>query len=559
MANPITQIVISAVDKTKAAFKSVRGSLDELKSKVSATMAGLGIGFSLAGLIGNVKKTAEQMDEAAKSARSAGTSIEKFSALSYVAGQSGVENLKDSLVKLARSLDDAKSGSGPAADAFARLRIDPKQFTDPTDALLALAGQFEKMPDGVNKTALAVALFGKSGAQMIPMLNQGREAMAAGMAEARALGVVFDDEAGAAAERFNDTLDRLSKRVSGLSIRLGNEALPSLNQYVSALDDVISRGSALDKIKFFGAGYISEDVLNRITDAGERVKQYDQKIQELTQHLKERQSIGIAGPLEVRELQDLIAEYTRTRNQIAEADKKANAAREKSASDTSAEIGKNYRAEADDFKKTTNEKIADAHRLQGALQTAFAQALSEEEQYAKEAQQLRQKANQPAANQSQESIQFDAATAGLKLQRLKESGTPEQIRQQADAVRELAARLNDQAFAADLAKQADAAQAAAADKQAQEAKDRAAGLAEQLNANESRMDGYKKALTELDKPVSLDIVPTKATDDAMARLREAKQLIDYINRTPANVRVNTQGNFADLLKTQADKFGRRQR
>lgn len=556
MANPITSIIITAVDKTKAAFTSAKRGFEDLRSKASATLAGLGVGLSLAGLIGSIKKTAEQMDEAAKSARSAGTSIEKFSALSYVAGQSGVENLTDSLVKLARSLDDAKNGTGPAAEAFRRLNIDPKQFNDPADALLALSDQFAKMPDGVNKTALAVALFGKSGAQMIPLLNQGRDAMAAGMDEARALGVVFDQEAGAAAERFNDTLDRLSKRVSGLSIKLGNEALPSLNQYVSALDDVISRGTTLDRIKFFGAGYISEDVLNRISDAGERVKEYDQKIQELTRHLKQRQDFGAASPVEIKALQDLIAEYTRTRNQLAEADKKANAAREKSASDAAAEIGKSYRAEAEDFKKSTNDKIGDAKRLQGALQSAFAQALSEEDQYTKEAQQLRQKANQPT-NQSQESTQFDAATAGLKLQRLKESGTPDEIRQQADAVRDLAARLTDQAFAADLARQADAAQAVAADKQAQAAKALASGIAEQLNANESRMAGYQKALAEVDKPVSLDIVPTKATDDAMARLREAKALIEFINSTPANVRVNAQGDAAEILSREALKFGRR--
>lgn len=561
MPNPITQIVLTAVDKTRAAFASVKGGLEELKNKSVDIFAGLGVGLSLAGFVGSIKNAAEKMDEAAKSARSAGTSIEKFSALSYAASQAGVDDLRGSLVKLARSLDDAKNGTGPAAEAFQRLKIDPAAFTDPADALLALADQFAKMADGVNKTAIAVALFGKSGAELIPLLNGGREAIVATMNEARAMGIVFSDEAGAAAEKFNDSLDRLSKRVSGLGVRLANDALPSLNQYVSALDDVISRGSTLDKIKFFTAGYISEDVMNRITDAGERVKDYDKKIQELTQHLKERQAIGIAGPLEVKELQDLIAEYTNTRNSIAEADRKANEARKKSAEDAAGDIGKSYKAEAEDFKKATNEKISDAKRLQGALQSAFQQALSEEDQYTKEAKRLRDKASQPAGNQNQDSIRYDATTAALKLQRLKENGTPDEIRQQADAVRELAASLQDKAYATDLAKQADAAQATAADKQAKEAKDRAAGLAEQLNANESRMAGYKSALDGLEKPVSLDIVPTKATDDSIAKLREAKALIEYINSTPANMQVNMQdmeGAVSKVLSTAALKFGRRQ-
>lgn len=559
MANPIASIVLTAVDKTKAAFQSVRSSFDDLKKKAGDTLAGLGVGLSLAGLIGSVKNAAEKMDEAAKSARSAGTSIEKFSALSYVAGQSGVEDLRGSLVKLARSLDDAKNGTGPAAEAFQRLKIDPAAFTDPADALLALSDQFAKMPDGVTKTALAIALFGKSGADLIPLLNQGREAITATMNEARAMGIVFTDEAGAAAEKFNDSLDRLSKRVSGLGVRLANEALPSLNQYVSALDDVISRGSTLDKIKFFTAGYISEDVMNRITDAATRVKDYDQKIQDLTKHLKERQQFGAASPVEIKELQDLIAEYTRTRSAIAEADRKANAARTKSASDAAGDIGKSYKAEAEDFKKATNEKISDSQRLQSALQSAFSQALAEEDQFSKEAQRLRAKASQPTGDQNPDSVRYDATVAALKLQRLKESGTPEEIRQQADAVRELAASLQDKAFATDLAKQADAAQATAAEKQAKEARDRAAGLAEQLNANESRMAAYKTALAETDRPVSLDIVPSKATDDSIAKLREAKALIEWINQTPANMQVNARGDAAALLRDAANKFGRRQR
>lgn len=557
MANPIASIILTAVDKTKAAFESAKSRFDDLKSKASATLAGLGVGLSLAGLIGSIKQVANEIDDAKKAAEGAGTSLGKYSALAYASGQSGggPEVLQKSLVKLTQGLRDSQDEGSKAAQVWRDLQIDPKQFNDSGDALLAIADRFKSMPDGIAKTNLAVDLFGeKIGPKMIPLLNEGAAGMRALMEEGRRLGKVFDDETGAAAERLNDSLDRLGASRT----RLLSKAVPSLEQYVSALDDIISRGSALDKIKFFSVGYISSDVLDRITDASERVKQYDAEIQRLSKHLKERQQFGAASPLEIKELQDLIAEYTRTRNAIAEADKKANAARTKSASDAADDIGKSYASEASAFKKSTNEKISDAQRLQGALQSAFSQALSEEDQYTKEAKRLRQKASQPAGDQSQDSIRYDATAAALKLQRLKENGTPDEIRQQADAVRELAASLQDKAFATDLAKQADAAQATAAEKQAKEAKDRAAGLAEQLNANESRMAGYKTALAEVDKPVSLDIVPTKATDDSIARLREAKALIEYINSTPANMQINIQGDVAAVLRDAAAKYGRRQ-
>ena len=47
----------------------------------------------------------------------------------------------------------------------------------------------DTLPDGAEKTALAIELFGKSGADLIPFLNQGREGVGALTAELQDLGV----------------------------------------------------------------------------------------------------------------------------------------------------------------------------------------------------------------------------------------------------------------------------------------------------------------------------------------------------------------------------------
>jgi hypothetical protein len=56
---------------------------------------------------------------------------------------------------------------------------------------LQAADGFAHMPDGVEKTRLAIALFGRSGKDMIPMLNLGSQAIRDMMDAADRLGVTI--------------------------------------------------------------------------------------------------------------------------------------------------------------------------------------------------------------------------------------------------------------------------------------------------------------------------------------------------------------------------------
>lgn len=561
MANPITKIILTAVDRTKAAFGSVKGGLDSIGNSalgLNSAITSIFAGLSVLKIAGDFKLLIDRMDKAGESAERIGTSTANFTALGYAAklSASSTEELEDGLLKLSRSLDAAKSGAGPAAEAFKALRIDPAQFSDPSDALLALSERFAEMPNGVNKTALAMAIFGKTGANLIPMLNQGRDGIARLTDEARELGEVFDDEASGAAGRFNDNLDRLKASSAGLGITVATKLMPSLNQYLGAMDDVIRKGSLIDKVAFFGAGFISEETLNRISDAGERVQDYNVKIAELQQQLVELRRVEGEDSPNVRIWEDRIAALEKTRGTLIAAEKKANADREKSSDETSASIIGNYEDEARAFRKSTGEKISDAERLKDALNSAFSQALGEEEQYTREAARLRAKASSGPSGESEESTRADATIEAMKLQRLKENGNPEEIRAQASAVRDLASQLEDQEYAAWLVTHATLAEAKAAEISAAAARERAEGLAEQMRANDARLEGYGKVVEEVNKPVALDIVSTAQTEASLSALREAKGLIEFINSTPLKLGV-APGELAGSLRTTALQFGRR--
>lgn len=126
--------------------------------------------------------------ETMKFQRLTGGTAEDMSRLRFVAQQTGqdTEKLATSMVRF------SKNAMGPAKDTLADLGISLKDASGQTrpymDLLKDLAGQFERMPNGMEKNALAVKLFGKAGADMIPMLNRGSEGIAELMAKSDQFG-----------------------------------------------------------------------------------------------------------------------------------------------------------------------------------------------------------------------------------------------------------------------------------------------------------------------------------------------------------------------------------
>ena len=126
----------------------------------------------------------KSMDDLTKLAQSTGVAVEQLSALTYAADLSGVsqDQLGTAFVRLSRNISDANQGIGEAQKGFDALGISVKN-ADGTlksaDTVLGeVAGKFATFADSTEKTALAVNLFGRSGADLIPLLNAGSEGIA---------------------------------------------------------------------------------------------------------------------------------------------------------------------------------------------------------------------------------------------------------------------------------------------------------------------------------------------------------------------------------------------
>jgi hypothetical protein len=204
---------------------------------IGVAAAGMGIGIAA-----GVKRTLDYADRMGETAEKLGMPVEALSALGYAAEQTGVpfESLEGSLVRLSKNLADSP-------DMFADLGVairDSQGAMRPTADILAdIADKFQAMPDGAEKTALAMQLFGKSGADMVLALNGGSEGLNALMQEARDLGIVISDETADAAGKFNDNLGKLQTAAGGLGVQLAAELAPALERI---------SGYAVDAAKAFG-------------------------------------------------------------------------------------------------------------------------------------------------------------------------------------------------------------------------------------------------------------------------------------------------------------------
>jgi TP901 family phage tail tape measure protein len=182
-------------------------------AKTAALAIGAAMVAGAGALAVAMKGVINEADKMAKMAQAIGVPIDELSRLKHAADLAGIDldTLGKAVKRLsAGMLDASEAGTGPAARAFTMLGIQVRDSANnmrPASAVMQeLAGRFAKMPNGVEKTALAMRIFGKSGADLIPLLNAGSDGLAEMYAEAEELGIVLDEKTGKAAEEFEDVV-----------------------------------------------------------------------------------------------------------------------------------------------------------------------------------------------------------------------------------------------------------------------------------------------------------------------------------------------------------------
>lgn len=275
MARNETKIEITAEDRTAPAFTSLSNRLlgvEQGFGKITGLIGGLSAATAVGFLAQSVRSAADFSDELGDLAQTLGTTTERLSALKYAADIEGVfEPLQSGMSKLAKVSEDFRDGSAGAIESFGKLKIDPTSFNDTSELFTEVADKLSKMEDGARKTAIAQELLGKSGAQLLPLINQGADGLRKSADEAERFGLIVSDDVAEAAGKFNDNINKITQAANGLKIEIGNSFLPALADLTQGFLDLTQASDGF--YAGFLAAFENKSGAQGMADAEQRLAQ----------------------------------------------------------------------------------------------------------------------------------------------------------------------------------------------------------------------------------------------------------------------------------------------
>lgn len=254
MPGPNVELRLTARDQTRAGIQSVRAGLTSLNAQIATLRtAGLRLGLAFAGLglavaplvrLGNT--AIDAADELKALSERTGVSVEKLSVLATVAKQANTDigAVANGARLLSVRMLEAAQGSEKSARLLAAFGVEAgDSLEDSLEKILVKLGQ---LPDGWQKSAIAVKLFGRAGTALIPFANSLEE----GLEQARRFNLVVGTETARAADAFNDGIE-LIKASLGTGFLRG--VTPALQELADTFEDPAFQRGLQDLARSVGA------------------------------------------------------------------------------------------------------------------------------------------------------------------------------------------------------------------------------------------------------------------------------------------------------------------
>nr|WP_320132332.1 hypothetical protein [uncultured Holophaga sp.] len=233
------------IDSLKKVQSEVRKTGEEGKSAGDA-LGALGTLFAakeLAGFARNALVAADQLDKMSIKTGVAVENLSVFVAMGATADAT-LEDIQGGFNKLAKSLDALQSGDATATDYFKRIGLSAKDLKGLSldQAMVKIAEAMGGFKDGAGKAAVAMGIFGKSGAGLLPLLN---DLANGGFKNAKAkitdLGQVISGDTARKAAEFNDSMVSMGKTMEAALAQTAADLVPALTNRFGGLSEVIAQ------------------------------------------------------------------------------------------------------------------------------------------------------------------------------------------------------------------------------------------------------------------------------------------------------------------------------
>ena len=257
---PISSAGFNLLKGDYAEFGTILGMLPGPIGQVTGA-----IGKALGSAIDETVKYSEAMR---KASAATGASVAFMSQFTEAADDQFVsqETVIASLTRFSKALGGAMdmeggfNASGKGAAAILKdmgiTALDATGQVLPLEQLIPqLADKFQQMGPSAKTTALAMQLFGRQGAELLPVLLQGSKAMEASMQAAKDMGLAIDDHAVAAVKRLKQQQDALGDSQTALGRQISIAVVPALanvteglNLYMAKANEISAKGMTTTRI-----------------------------------------------------------------------------------------------------------------------------------------------------------------------------------------------------------------------------------------------------------------------------------------------------------------------
>jgi hypothetical protein len=277
MANNLGSLVVSlgldAAEFTKGLTKN-QYAAQQWARNVQTAVEGvrtyaLGSFAAIGGAIAVLNKQANDVAAFQDLADKIGDTAQEVASLKAATDLSGVslDTVASASVKLTAALaktDDESKGVG-AALASIGLQIEDFKKLQPAEQMDKVAEALAGFGDNAKKTAVAVQLFGKSGAELIPFFND--------LAEVGGRQITLTNEQIRAADEYSKATARLASDVDTLAKTTAADAAPALQKMVEMLGETLRYSSgAADGVNLLtGALGIARTAMEAIIVVGSDV------------------------------------------------------------------------------------------------------------------------------------------------------------------------------------------------------------------------------------------------------------------------------------------------
>ena len=230
---------ITAEDHASKTIQGVGMSFGKMAASVAAgqaIFAGATAAISKleSSLKDSVDTTVQWTRGTIKLQRELGVTSETASGLQAVGKRFGltVDDLSKSFGIFAKQVTGAAQGSKEAIENFAHFGISVKDVHGNIKDFNTLFGEtadkFKNAPNGFDKTAEAMRLFGRSGKDMLPILNLGSQGIKDLTEKAQKYGLILTQDNVAAVKKYIGAQKDMDMAMQGLKIQIGNALLPAL-------------------------------------------------------------------------------------------------------------------------------------------------------------------------------------------------------------------------------------------------------------------------------------------------------------------------------------------